>query len=349
LNQKNASNWNTPMVASGEALRLKMYLSAHNYPLPRIFQQVAKTLEEAAESRVSGKILIDAIEAAMRALLRPSLPIEFGSTIRTADMGIYGIAIHTARTVMDALTRSVRFQRLMTTSARIYLDSSNTSVRWLWNSSELRTLGVRVRNEIVLAEHVAVMRSTVQSVRPLRVSFAHARPADYSAHDRYFNCPIDWLANEDSVTWSLNDMGRPLGVDATVSEFIEREAERRLNLLPREGTVELVRDTIVHRLSSGNVELASIAASIGRQPRALRRELVAYGEPYRNLLDNVRRQRAAEMAAEGKYSMTHIALSIGFSEVSAFSRAWRRWFNQSFTANTNSLATNHETQTGLGS
>jgi AraC-like DNA-binding protein len=337
------------MVSGGEALRLKMFLSAHNFPLPRIFHQVAKTPQEAADGKVSGKVLIDAIEAAMRALLRPSLPIEFGSTIRTADMGIYGIAIHTAPTVFDALARSVRFQRLMTTGARVYLESTDSSVRWLWNSSEPRTLGVRVRNEIVLTEHVAVMRSTIQGVKPQRVCFAHVRPVESQAHERYFNCPVDWSASEDSVSWNVKDMQRPLGVDLTVSLFIEREAERRLGLLPKEGTLDLVRDAIAHRLTSGNVELTSVAAAIGRTPRALRRELVARGEPYRRLLDEVRRQRAVEMAAEGKHSMTQIALRVGFSEVSAFSRAWRRWFNQSFTANTNSLAMNRGTQTDLES
>jgi AraC-like DNA-binding protein len=334
MNDRDLSIGETPMVSGGEALRLKMFLSARDFPLPRIFHQVAKNPEEAAEGRVSGKVLIDAIEAAMKALLSPALPIDFGAMIRTADMGIYGIVIHTAPTVNDALTRSVRFQRLMTTSARVYLEALDTSVRWIWNTNEPRTLGVRVRNEIVLTEHVAVMRSTVPGVKPLRVSFAHARPVEYDAHERYFNCPIDWSASEDSVSWNVKDMRRPLGVDPTVSLFIEREAERRLALLPKDGTLDLVRDAIVHRLASGNVDLPAVAAVIGRSPRALRRELVALGEPYRTLLDKVRRQRAVEIAAEGRHSMTQISLCVGFSEVSAFSRAWRRWFNQSFTSQT---------------
>jgi AraC-like DNA-binding protein len=349
VDDQDLSDVRTPMVSAGEALRLRMFLAAYHFPLPRIFHQIAKTSEEAANGKVSGKVLVEAIEAAMRVLLRPSLPIDFGSTIRTADMGIYGMVIHTAPTVIDALTRSVRFQRLMTTGSRVYLEITGTSVTWLWNSNEPRTLGIRVRNEIVLTEHVAVMRSTVQGVKPLRVSFAHARPIDDEAHRRYFNCPIDWSASEDSVSWGASTMRHPLGVDPTVSLFIEREAERRLALLPKDGTLELVRDAIHYRLASGNVELSSVAAAIGRTPRALRRELVARGETYRLVLDQARRQRAVEMTAEGKHSMTQIALSVGFSEVSAFSRAWRRWFNQSFTANINSAARNRGMQTDLES
>jgi Arabinose-binding domain of AraC transcription regulator, N-term len=69
-------------------------------------------------------------------------------------MGIYGMVIHTSSTVNEALARSVRFQRLMTTSARIYLESSTTNIWWIWSCNEPRTLGASVRNEIVLPERL---------------------------------------------------------------------------------------------------------------------------------------------------------------------------------------------------
>lgn len=87
------------LVSGGEALRLKNFLSEQNVPLPRIFHQMAKTPEEANESRVSGSVLLEALEAAMRALRRPSLPIDFGSTISASDMGIYGMVIRSATTM----------------------------------------------------------------------------------------------------------------------------------------------------------------------------------------------------------------------------------------------------------
>jgi hypothetical protein len=83
----------TALVSGGEALRLKMFLSKQQLRLPRIFHQLAITAAEAAESRISSQVLLNALEAAMRTLRRPTLPIEFGSSIRAADMGIYGFAI----------------------------------------------------------------------------------------------------------------------------------------------------------------------------------------------------------------------------------------------------------------
>ena len=78
-------------------------------------------------------------------------------------------------------------------------------------------------------------------------------------------------------------------------------------------------------------DLVSVAALAGINPRTLRRTLVRSGCTYRVLLDKVRRHPALEMAISGQQSMSEIALKLGFSEVSALSRAWRRWFGESFT------------------
>jgi AraC-like DNA-binding protein len=320
------------MVAGGEALRLKAFLERQKVRLPLGLQRIAPSPDDATDERVSEGMLVGALEAAMRALRRPSLPIDFGQTIRVSDMGVYGMAIQSSPTVGDALARSVRFQRLMTTTARMLLEHEPDVLRWVWSSAGARTLGVRVRNEIVLAEHVAVVRAIAPSTSPRRVSFMHAAPADSAAHNRFFGCAIEWAASVDSVEWAAQGMTRSLGVDPALGAFVEREAERRLALVPQSRSLDEVKSAILRRLPTGCADLATVAALLGRSPRTLRRELASGGCTYRALVDGLRRQRAVEMAAERRHSMSEIALRLGFSEVSAFSRAWRRWFAQPFSA-----------------
>ncbi len=322
----------TPMVAGGEALRLKVFLSQQKVRLPRSLHRIAQTPEDAADERVPEQLLVGALETAMRALRRPSLPIDFGATIRARDMGIYGMVLQTAPTAGDALARSVRFQRLMTTTARMLLEREQGVLRWVWSSTGSRTLGVRVRNEVVITEHVAVVRAIAPGTTLRRVTFMHAAPADSTTHARFFGCAIEWAANEDCVEWVAQGMTQPLGIDPALAAFVEREAERRLALLPPSGSLDEVKGVILRRLSSGNVDLTTVAALLGRAPRTLRRELASGGRTYRALVDDVRRQRAVEMASEGRHSMSEIALRLGFSEVSALSRAWKRWFTQPFSA-----------------
>lgn len=322
----------TSMVTGGEALRLKLFLQAHKLPVPRTFFRVPATASEAAEDRVGERMLVDALESAMCAIRRPSLPVEFGSTIRPVDMGIYGMVLLTAPTLGDALQRSARFARLMTDTARVYLEPTKEVVRWVWSSTESRSLGIRIRNEVVLTEHVAVVRALAPGAVPRRVSFMHSEPVDCSRHRAFFGCPIAWSTDKDSVEWAREGLNRPMGIDPSLSAFIENEAQRRLALLPHSGSLGEVKNAVLQRLPDGDVTLVAIAAVLGRAPRTLRREMSNAGCVYRSLVDGVRRQRAQELKSEGNHSMTAVAMKLGFSEVSAFSRAWRRWFDEPFGA-----------------
>jgi AraC-like DNA-binding protein len=344
----------TPMVVGGEALRLKQFLLDHQLHAPRLFHRIVRApagankpnawpctdaldATDVSQQRVPERLLVDALGQAMRTLRRPSLPIDFGASIRPADMGIYGMLILTARTLGDALARSVQFQRLMTTTARLGLETTPGGVSWVWGCHQPRSLGVRIRNEVALTEHITIVRALVAGAVPRQVSFVHSRPPDSSSHARFYGCPVVWAAPADSVEWSAQTLSRPLGIDPALGAFVQREAMRRLALLPAAGSLDEVKHAILCRLPSGDANLPTIAAALGRAPRSLRRELAHAGCAFRALVDGVRQQRAAEMAAEGIHSMTEIALKLGFSEVSAFSRAWRRWFSRPFRTSTNRL------------
>jgi AraC-like DNA-binding protein len=320
-----AANHKFPLVCGGEALRLGNFLTKLGVWIPRLFHRISAVPIEAAEERVSGELLVEALEAAMRAIRQPSLPVKFASTVRTLDMGIYGAAIQTAANVADALERSVRLFPLMDTTNRVYLEKDKESVRWVFRSSEPERLGVRIRNEIILAEHVAILRFIAPGAQPTRITFSHAEPSDSASHRQFFSCPILWAVNENSVEWSAQLMSLNLGVDRSLDEFIRREADRRLALLPLNGSLDEISNTILRRLPLGDADLITVSRLLGRSARTLRRELGNLGFTFRELRDMVRQRRATEMNSSGKYSQMEVAVSLGFSEASAFSRAQRRW------------------------
>jgi AraC-like DNA-binding protein len=60
-------------------------------------------------------------------------------------------------------------------------------------------------------------------------------------------------------------------------------------------------------------------------PRTLRRRLEAESTTFRRLLDELRRDLALRYLADPRLAIGEIAFMLGFSEVSAFHRAFRRW------------------------
>lgn len=321
------------MVIGSEALRLKLFLLANKLPMQKTLHRaagVAHSGSDASEDRVATNMLVDALQSAMLAAHNPGMAIDFGASIRPVDMGIYGMVILTAPTINVALERSAKFSRLMTDSGRVSLERCKSSVKWIWSSTEPSTVGTRARNEVVLTEHVAVMRALAPRAVPRCVSLTHSEPEDSRRHREFFMCPIEWSADVNSVEWTQEIAAIELNNDASIGKFIEKEAVRRLAVLPTADLLSAVTEAIVRRLPAGDVNLLTIAASLGRAPRSLRRQLSHAGFVYRSLVDQVRREQAQELALDTQYSMTDVALKLGFSEVSAFSRAWRRWFNVPF-------------------
>ena len=73
--------------------------------------------------------------------------------------------------------------------------------------------------------------------------------------------------------------------------------------------------------------LDDVAGELAMHPKTLQRRLLAEGQPFKDLVDEVRRNRFLELAAQpGTFNLTQLALLLGYSEQAALTRSCRRWF-----------------------
>lgn len=283
---------------------------------------------ELVDTLVDEQFVFDAIAAAMRSIRIVDLPLRFATTTRLEHLGVLGFAIQTAPTVLEALERVEQFQSLTSNSGYSEVSHERDEVRIAWERHTRRLdLGVRVANEIVIAQQLVLARQL--GLRgPRRVTFRHRAPADEQAHTRFFRCPVTWGAPQDAALWPREWLARPLPLaDVGLNRFIGEQAARRLRERPPEdGGLDSIRREIDRRLPSAAASMEQIAPALGHSPRSLRRFLRAAGTTFRALVDDVRRHRAEALLEPGTLSLSEVALLLGFSELSAFSRAHRRWF-----------------------
>lgn len=100
------------------------------------------------------------------------------------------------------------------------------------------------------------------------------------------------------------------------------------NSKPRTFREQLGRE-IARRLAKGSVDVDTLAKVTHLRPRVLQRKLALEGTNVSELVDAVRRVRAAELLADPRRSLDDVAFELGFSELSAFVRAYRRWTGNS--------------------
>ncbi|MEU4212822.1 AraC family transcriptional regulator [Streptomyces sp. NPDC026206] len=149
-----------------------------------------------------------------------------------------------------------------------------------------------------------------------------------------FGCPVRFGAGP-APTAAAGFDARWLTAPVVRDEEGLRELLRRApaDLLSRReyGTTvaEQVRRAFLRSLGEGRParlpEVAQLAARLAVSPATLRRRLQEEGTSYQRLKDQVRREAAISGLAEGREPIAQLAARLGFSEDTAFHRAFRRW------------------------
>ena len=94
-------------------------------------------------------------------------------------------------------------------------------------------------------------------------------------------------------------------------------------------TSRVVEDMIRRLLPTGNCTLPMIAQTLSMTARTLQSRLDEENSSFRLLLEKVRREIATFHLRRGDMQLTQLAMVLGYSELSAFSRSFRGWYGVS--------------------
>jgi AraC-like DNA-binding protein len=159
------------------------------------------------------------------------------------------------------------------------------------------------------------------------VEFQHAAPSDRSRHRALFDGLLRFDAAHDRLVIARETLDLPLATaDAHLGALLDRVADHLLAERQRDLSVaERVRRTIAARMGKGGASVKEVARSLGMTPRTLHRRLAEERLTFRELLHEVRRSLAIAHLKEPRLSVTEVAYLLGFSDVTSFHRAFRRW------------------------
>lgn len=114
--------------------------------------------------------------------------------------------------------------------------------------------------------------------------------------------------------------------DAGLVSLAERHLERRSGELPPAETFAArARRVLLEELELGEPTLARLAARLRMSERTVQRRLGDEGTSMQALLDDVRCEISLRQLAETTRTIAEIAYAVGFAEVRAFHRAFKRW------------------------
>lgn len=249
--------------------------------------------------------------------------------LRTVDVHFY--AMTASATLRDAFERLSRYQRLIHETSRIELSTTPDGMI-LRHVLPGGLTASRQTAEFLLAAWVRSGRLITGSHWcPLEVRFAHTAGANTDEHRRFFQSPVRFGAGENSVTVPASSLTLScIGADPALASFMDRYAGERMPPHPPgvPAFADRVREAVIAALRDGDAGATAVAARMKMSVRTLNRTLAAEGTTFRVVLDRLRAEIACRHLADPRTSIAEVAFLVGFSELSAFSRAFKRWTGQ---------------------
>lgn len=259
------------------------------------------------------------------------VPLRVGASMRCDDYGAFGLAFKSAVDLGSSYLRVERYGRVVTSIANFRVVPGEHSTFMEVIPGDDDRPGLLMTNELALAAATALSREVgQQDFTPLAVYLSHTAPVDISAFEAHFRCPIHFGASRDALEVSYDRLRHPnrLG-DTSLSRFFDTHLDGALADVPEDGGLgHSVRAEIAQALSEGVPTLPRMATRLGMSVRTLQRRLKEAGFSYRDLVDEARKDLADRLLRQTDYGLAEIAFLTGFSEQSAFHRAFTRWTSQ---------------------
>ena len=254
--------------------------------------------------------------------------VHLAEEIQITAYGAFGYAVRASATLGDALARIQRFLRLV-------IDGPVLEVVRAPDRLALRHLvarpGLQAPRQGVEMFVAALAQVPIQGgaplLRPVSASFRHAAPPDDAEQRRVLGCPVAWGAAHDEVCFRPDAWDHPLSsAEPGLALVLDRHLQDLIDRVPAAVDFrDQVRGALASELRGGEPELEHVAQRLRLSPRSLQRRLHAEDTTLQQELATLRRDLALRHLREGRESIAEIAFLLGFSEVSTFHRAFKRW------------------------
>lgn len=260
----------------------------------------------------------------------PAIGLAAGENWSPSMLQVVGQLLGSCRTLRDALTIYERYRPLIGNSSKWSLEEEGDRA-YLYIDPEIdHPVASRMAFELMMTNAYRVgALFRVGDESQDEVWFKHDAPPYAAQYGRVFQCKVRFGQARNAFVFrrAYLDMPQPHG-DTTMNQVLRNSAEVLLRERESESVAERVRAILRYEPDVAHVDVRRIASQMGMNVRALRRRLGAEQAPLSTLLDEARlRVACAELRKPGA-SIKEVAHGLGFSEASAFHRAFKRWSGQ---------------------
>ncbi len=238
-------------------------------------------------------------------------------------LGYAWLASHTLR---EAFNRFIRYLRIISEIPFLKLEEDANGFTFLYDVA-LLDMRIPAQVDLGMATAIHICRLNFgEELKPKAVTFIHTEPPCAAEYQALFKSPVQFSAERDSMTFSLADVDKHLaGANPQLARLNDQVMIEYLGKLDKDNIIDRVAAVTIDMLPSGGITDEKIAEHLNMSGRSLQRRLKEAGTTFRTILEGVRKDLASTYVHDPDIELVEVAFLLGFSDQSAFSRAFKRW------------------------
>lgn len=277
------------------------------------------------DARISAPQFCVAWAEALRITANPLLALAIASATPPGAFGVVEYVCRSASTVGEALRQWVRYLNLLDDAVTVALVTEGDRA---YLRVERESFAPAPASHELCWALVAKQTRELSTV-PFRlhaVELAHRPAGDVAAYRAWFDAPVQFGAERTQLVLPATALEASLvSADPRLLAILQRAADELARQAPAEPTLTASAKRVLREaLRTDRATIEDVAAKLGLTSRSLQRRLKDEGTAFQALREDVRRELAQRYLADG-LSIAEISFLLGFSEPSAFFRAFKRW------------------------
>jgi AraC-like DNA-binding protein len=254
----------------------------------------------------------------------------FGQDSRRMKSGSFAMICHSVlncKTLGHAIDRSLRFYALILDDiyGKLKLDGAEASITLHQDTAAPQR--VFAHEVLLMLLHGVACWLVGRRIPIKRAQFGYAEPTHSAEYRLMYSTAIGFQAPHTAIVFDAAYLALPIVQnERTVKEFL-RNAPENILLKYKNGSSlgARIRRRLRQSLPGDLPEFEALAEEMNMTPATLRRRLHEEGTFYQSIKDQLRRDLAIGYLSHSKRSAMDIGLELGFSERSAFHRAFKKW------------------------
>ena len=284
-----------------------------------------------ARTRLPSDVLDKLFERAATQIPDPAFALKASDCWHPSHLGTLGYAWLSSGSLRTALKRMARFTRIIGQRMSSHCADEGDALHFIYDHGRGDTLIGHVMADFDLSLVMSMCELNLGApLRPEMITLRRPKPANPQPYEDFFGCAVAFGADDNRLVLPHHIVDTPLPTsNHELAVTFDQILTRQLSELGGSDLPTRCKAYLLDQLTSGEPSEAGLAKAMCMSPRTLQRKLGEAGASYRSLLEAVRYDLALRYLDDPTKSVTEITFLLGFSEQSAFSRAFKRWNGKS--------------------